>query len=444
MAAPDLSGAIRPILLKLALPVIASNLLVAVISFTDFKMVGWLGKEAIAALSMSRTALFIIQSAFMGAGIGATAYVARSYGAGRTDEMKRYAAQAVMMCIYISVPITLLGYSIGPGMHHWLGADPVTAGYGWDYLSMIYIGMSVIGLRFIVTGVMNALGRTDVPMYLNVAFAFLNLIFNFLLIPKWGMFGCALGTTLTSLLVFGYGVLYMHFKGWAAFAISQFSGAERAIRNMLALAGPAMLQVVARSGAGLLMYKVISLVPNSTVGAATLGLGLQGESISFMPGLAVMTASATLVGQALGAGRKDKAAETLRESRNLTLLIMILLGIVFFAFAREFMVFFTKDPDVIREGIRYLRINAFAQPIMAISFSGIGCLRGAGDTKYPFITTLLSHYLFRLPVAYLLGVSLGMGILGIWISFLISNVAEALLILHRLSQGKWLHIELKY
>ncbi len=442
--AVDFERPLRPTLTRLALPVMFSNILTSLVGYVDFYMIQSLGKDAHAALSISRSGIFFVNSVFMGASIGAAAYVARTLGAGNKEKSRLYAAQAVMTAIYISFPIMLLGYAIGPRLFIWLGASGPAADYGWDYISIIFLGMSVFGMRFVTNAIFNALGQTSIPMYLNVFFNLANYFGNLLLIPIWGVMGCAMSTIITCLLAELAAVAILWGRGWAAFALSAFKGAEQAIRNMMKLGAPTIAQVVCRTGSMMLLFKIISLTPNATAGAATLGLGILCEGISFMPGLAIMVATGALVGQALGAKRLDKAAETYFEARRLTLIIMTTLGALFFVFAEQFVTFFSKDPDVIREGVLYLRINAFAQPLMAITFAGVGCLRGAGDTKYPFLMTLIANYAVRLPLAYLLAVTFNLGLLGIWLSMLASNFVETSLIVHRVNRRKWLEIILPY
>lgn len=444
LSAVDFEKPLRATLTHLALPVMFSNILTSLVGYVDFYMIQSLGKDAHAALSISRSGIFFVNSVFMGASIGAAAYVARTLGAGDKGKSRLYAAQAVMTVIYLSFPIMLLGFAIGPRLFIWLGADGAAAAYGWDYISIIFLGMSVFGMRFVTNAIFNALGQTSIPMYLNILFNVANFAGNLLLIPIWGVMGCAMSTIITCFIAEAVAVTILWKQGWAAFAVSAFKGAEQAIRNMMKLGAPTIAQVISRTGSMMLLFKIISLTPNATAGAATLGLGILCEGISFMPGLAIMVATGALVGQALGAKRPDKAGETYFEARRLTLIIMTTLGALFFIFAEQFVTFFSKDPDVIREGVRYLRINAFAQPLMAITFAGVGCLRGAGDTQYPFFMTLIANYAVRLPLAYFLAVPMDLGLLGIWLSMLASNFVEATLIANRVNKRKWLEIILPY
>jgi putative MATE family efflux protein len=442
--AVDFSKPMRSTLIALAIPVMASNLLTTIVSYVDFYMIQNLGKEAQAGFSMSRSGIFIVNSVFMGVSIGAAAYVARTLGAGEREKSRRYAAQAVMLSVYLSFPIMLFGFALGPHLFKMLGAYGMEADYGWDYLSIIFLGISVFGMRFVTNGVFNALGQTRVPMYLNIVFNIANVIGNLLMIPRWGVMGSAFSTIGTCALVQFWAVFILAKRGLASFTLSHFKGAERAIKNMFKLGTPMILQVVSRQGAMMAMFKIIYLTPGTTVGAATLGLGIIGESISFMPGLAIMVATSTIVGQALGAMRKEKAFEAWTEAAKFATIVMSLCGLVFFVFARPLVDFFSNDPGVIAEGVRYLRINVIAQPLMALTYAGVGCLRGAGDTTFPFLNTLIALYIVRIPVVYLLAVTLGYGLPGIWWGMVISNFVEMAVIVYRVSRKKWLSIELKY
>jgi len=444
LEALDFEKPIRSTLIKLALPLVMANILTTLIGYVDFYMIQELGKEAHAGFAMSRTGIFVVNSVFMGVSVGASAFVSRTLGAGETQKSRQYAAQAIMVCIYLSFPIMLLGFALGPYLFTLLGAEGASAGYGWDYISIIYLGISVFGMRFVTNGVFNALGQTRFPMYLNIIFNLANFLGNLILIPRFGVMGSAMSTIATCGIVMAAAIYILYHNRWASFALAHFRGAEKTIRNMLRLGSPMMLQAISRQGAMIGLFRIISMTPNATAGAATLGLGIIVESISFMLGIAVMISAGALVGQALGAKRKDKALETYREAVMFTLVIMSILGTVLFIFATPFVDFFSNDAGVITEGTLYLRIHAFAQPLMAITFAGIGCLRGAGDTKYPLFLTLIALYAVRLPAAYILAVTFGMGLSGVWCGMVISNLVEAILIVHRIKQRKWIDIKLSY
>jgi putative MATE family efflux protein len=183
---------------------------------------------------------------------------------------------------------------------------------------------------------------------------------------------------------------------------------------------------------------VISL---GTAVYATQRITFQAINLAFMPAFGFATATTTLTGQALGAGRPDHAAAANRAALRQALFWMVLLGIAFAVFADPIMHLFSDDPEVVALGRVALPVLAIAQPFWAIGQVYAGSLRGAGDARFPMVATSMGMWLVRLPTAYLFGILLHGGLPGVYLSSTFDSGLRAALNFVRYRNGRWQRIE---
>jgi len=186
---------------------------------------------------------------------------------------------------------------------------------------------------------------------------------------------------------------------------------------------PVALERVAQQS-GQLFYSSV-IISYGTTAYAAHQIGVSIESLSFMPGAGMGIAAATLMGQSLGAKKYQRAHLSHVAALRLALVVMGIMAVLFLAFPQYLMMVFTHDPEVVRQGTVFLRIVAFAQIPLAISFVYAGSLRGAGDTFYVFIATLVTMWGVRVLLAWIVGPVLHMSLYAVWGVFLVDWYARA-------------------
>jgi Na+-driven multidrug efflux pump len=155
-----------------------------------------------------------------------------------------------------------------------------------------------------------------------------------------------------------------------------------------------------------------------------------------MPGYGIADAATALVGQSVGAGRKELAKRFAWINTVMGMTIMTILGGLMFAFAPQLMQMLTPDAEVIGLGARVLRIEAFAETAYAASIVAYGAFVGAGDTKWPSVMNFTSMWLVRIiPSIFLVKVY---GLVGFWIAMAVELTFRGTTFLVRLARGKWL------
>jgi putative MATE family efflux protein len=174
-----------------------------------------------------------------------------------------------------------------------------------------------------------------------------------------------------------------------------------------------------------------------TVAYAANQVAINGWSLSFMPGFGFALAATTLVGQSLGARDPDGAQQRGYTAYRLGAGLMAIVGLILVLFPAQIVGFFTNEPEVVALGTLPLQMVGLIQPILGAAMIFAGALRGAGDTRWPMVVTGGSIWLVRLPLAYLFGLLLGWGLLGIWGALVIDLALRGLLNFLRFRSGKW-------
>jgi putative MATE family efflux protein len=179
-----------------------------------------------------------------------------------------------------------------------------------------------------------------------------------------------------------------------------------------------------------------------TVMYASHRIALTAESVSYMPGFGFALAATTLVGQFLGAQKPDMSQKSGYEANKLALLFMTALGLIFFFFPEPFIKLFTRDPDIVANASACLKLVAIAQPFLAASMVFSGALRGAGDTRYVMINTLIGVWGIRLLGTYILIDVFHLGLMGAWIGMVADLFVRGTLNALRFRSGKWKYIKI--
>jgi putative MATE family efflux protein len=171
-------------------------------------------------------------------------------------------------------------------------------------------------------------------------------------------------------------------------------------------------------------------------------IALTAESVSYMPGFGFALAATTLVGQFLGAKKPEMSEKSGYEATKLALLFMTALGVALFFFPENFIRLFTRDSEIVANASTCLKLVAVAQPFLAASMVFSGGLRGAGDTRYVMINTLIGVWGIRLLGTYILIDFFNMGLLGAWIGMITDLFVRGTLNALRFRSGKWKYIKI--
>ncbi len=441
---------------RLALPVIASNLLVSLVNVVDVFMAGQLGPLALAAVGLASGVRVLVLVGVMAVTFGGATLAAQAFGAEDKVFLGSVVRHSLGLVVVISLLLGVVGWLVTEPLLRALSgdgpADVQAAAMATGYLRVLFAGTVFLGLNLSVNSLLQGVGDTLTPLYITAATNVFNILFNYLFmfgpgpLPALGVTGAALGTVLARAAATGIG-LYLFYRGSGPIRLlpERYRPDGEMYRRILAVGAPSSLQGVVRTGAQLLLLGVISATAAGTYGVAAQAIGLQLESLAFMPGLAVSVAATSLVGRSLGAWRPAEARLRGDVAIFLGVVVMSALAVPMFAFAPQLIGLFdpSAHPTVISAGTSYLRINALFLPLLAVAMVTNGTLRGAGDTRPGLVGTLVGRALIVVPLAQILALRLGFGVTGVWWALCIGTVIQAAWVWTRWRGRRWLGVALR-
>jgi putative MATE family efflux protein len=434
---------IRQQVFSLAIPVVLSSLLQRSVGIVDVFLVGGLGASSIAAVGIAQVLVFVAMSVSWGINIGATVLISQLWGADRKEDAGKAGYQAILLAVAAAAVITLLGLSLGGKAASLLGASAEVESILADYTRILFTFILFTISINILSGIMHGTGDTKTPLYATLIVNILHvlvaypLIYGYLGLPKLGVRGAAIAIAISE----SMGALFLFIRSLHKGYIRISRSIEMKYTFMtIKLGYPIFIDRLLQNTGSLMFAKVILLYGTAVYAAHQVGLAI--EAFSFMPGYGIAVAAATMVGQNLGAGKPDHARISAYEANRLAVLIMAGMGLVFFFFPYALLNAFTKDQEVIKYGILYMKIVAFAQIPLALTMVVGGSLRGAGDTGFIVFATVAGMWFVRLPVAALLAAVFKIEIRFVWSVMILDWLVRMTLLLWRYKKENWGRLEI--
>ncbi len=434
---------VRQQVFSLALPVVLSSLLQRSVGIVDIFLVGGLGASSIAAVGIAQIMVFVVMSLSWGINVGVTVQVAQLWGAGRKGDAAKASYQAMLIAIGAAVLITVIGRSFGGTVASFLGANNEVQAILLDYTDIIFTFIFFTIAVNVLAGIMHGTGDTKTPLYatlivniIHVAVAY-PLIYGYLGQPKLGVKGAAIAIAVSE----SMGAVFLFIRSLHKRYIIINRDLEMKYTAMTFKIGyPIFIDRLLQNTGSLVFAKVVLLYGTAVYAAHQVGLAI--EAFSFMPGYGIAVAAATMVGQNLGAGKSERARISAYEANRLAVILMAAMGLVFFFFPYVLLRIFTSDPAVLKYGILYMKIVAFAQIPLAITMVVGGSLRGAGDTGFIMFATIAGMWFVRLPAAALLAVVVKADIRYVWSVMIVDWIVRMSLLLWRYRKERWGKLEI--
>ena len=425
--------------LMLSYPAILAQLSIVLMQYIDTSMVGHLGAAAGASIGLVSTCMWLL-GGFCGAcGSGFSVQVAHLIGANDFKAAREVLRQGLVSALVFSGAIALVGIAIAGPLPYWLGGTAEIASDSTRYFFIVAACLPFMQIDWMCASMLQVSGNMKVPSYLSMGMCVLDVCFNYLFIYvlRMGVVGAAIGTGLAEMITAGL-MLYFAVVRSPELNLLQDKGSfkptSRVLGKAFDIGGPMALQNVLIRG-GYIASTVI-VAPLGTIAIAANSFAITAESFCYMPGYGIADAATALVGQSVGASRKELAKRFAWITTLMAMGIMGLLGILMYLTAPGLMGLLTPDPEVISLGARVLRIEAFAEIGYAASIVVYGACVGAGDTKWPSVMNFTSMWLVRIvPAIFLVKIY---GLTGFWIAMAGELTFRGLIFLVRLARGKWL------
>lgn len=426
----------------LAIPAILAQISSVLMQYIDASMVGHLGANPAASIGLVSTSTWIMNGFFMAVMSGFSVQVAHKCGAKDFEAARSLLRKGLLTVFIFTCLLASCGIAISRNLPIWLGGTPEIVGDASLYFMIFTAFMPIGAVGFAASAMLQASGNMKVPSMIYIALAVSDVIFNyiFIYILDMGVAGAALGTGAAETTVSVYSVWYVTCKSKELKIKGEkgtFVPDRIVLKNALGITGPMWLQNIIMRGA--YVMSTIIVAPLGPISIAANAFAITAESFCYMPGYGLSEAATTLVGQSIGAGRKDIARRFARITVTMASAIMTFLAVLMYLFAPTIMGLLTSDPEVSALGVKVLRIEAFAETLYAVSIVAYGAFVGAGDTLVPSIMNFGSIWIVRIGLALLLTPKYGLE--GYWIAMCVELNIRGIIFLLRLRGNKWLKLK---
>lgn len=451
--APLSTREMMALIIKLSIPSILAQISATVMQYIDAAMVGSLGTNATGAIGLVASTTWLFNGLCMAIATGFSVQVAQLIGAERGDEAKNVLRQSLIVCLISGLVIGTAAMGISPHLPIWLGGKEEVLDGARAYFMVFGAAIPFNLMRILTGNMLQCAGDMRTPSILNASMCGLDVIFNYFLIfptrtvslfgaelTVWGaghgVAGAAMGTALSEVVVAIILLFVVCFRSPALRITKGGSWALSApcLRTAVRVAVPIAVERGILGAAQVTATRITA--PLGTVAVAANSLAVTAESLCYMPGYGIGSAATTLVGQSMGAKRRDLAKGFARSSTWLGMGIMGGIAVLMFFAAPLMFSMLTPVPEIRELGTQVLRIVVPAEAFFGASIVAAGALRGAGDTVGPSLLNLISMWGVRITLATLL--SPVMGLHGVWLAMTIELIVRGILFLVRLLRGKWL------
>ena len=438
------TGSLWKAIWTMSWPLLLTTTSSSLVGLVDVQMSRELGSAAQAAVGVSEQILFMFMVFIMATGVGTTALVSRAAGARESEEVDRCTGQSLSLSITMGVVLTCLCLWLSGSVISHAGNAPDVAAAARQYLGFYAFVLIPFSINVIINSAFRAIGRAKAPLLIILVSTSITIAGDYLTIicnwpaPGLGLRGIAgsgvLGSCAATIVAL-YMVLHSPIRN-SLKCMLPFSK-EYAIR-ILKVGLPSALNRLSWSLSVFVLFAILRHCDNATCAIASWTIGMRVEALIFMPLLALSLAVSSIVGQSLGAKQIDRAVKAGWQVTFIGIIMMVVLSLALFTGADFLAHHMSKDETTIGYTRSYLQVNAFSEPFLALAMVLSGALQGAGDTRTPMWITIFTNWFVRLPLAWVLAITMHYGPIGAWMAMATSIAMNGVLTTSWYRSKRWI------
>lgn len=436
-----LKGNLYKVIITLALPIMLNNFIQTLFNLADAYFLGQLGYVEFAAIALVWPVNFLFISIGIGISIAGTSILSQYIGAEKYEEANEVSSQLIIITCIISIIFAVVGYFATPLIVGLMGASGDLAKYGSIYLQITFLDTPFMFFYFSFNAIMNSQGDTVKPTILSGLCALLNIILApiFIFTLNMGVAGAAIATLISKAVLAVLGVIILaKYSNIIRPSIKNFKFDQEIIKQLFKVGLPS---IIGQSGSSLGFLVLNSFILSyGSITMAAFGMVNRITSLVMQPAMGIGAAMTAIVGQNLGNGQIDRVKEAFKKSMSLSLYMSITGCVLLLLFDKEIISFFIKaddNPEVISQGITYLKYIAYSMPLMGIFSILQGVFQGSGHTRYSMAMEIGRLWIVRIPMILMFKYITTAGELGIWFSMSFSNLLVCLYGYWLYRRGKW-------
>jgi len=408
-------------------------------ALTDIFWVGRLGSAQVAAVTLFGAIAWVLGSTNQIVGTGSVALVSRRFGEKKYDATRDVIRQTLLLKFSMAVVMTAIGLLVVPKVLEVMNAAPDVQGYAITYANIYFWGLPFIFSSYTIYTALRGIGDAPKAMYIMLLSTGLNVGLDPLFIfgLDMGIAGAALATILSAAIAVAVGLVVLA-SGKTNLRVplwGRFKPDFDLMLQILKIGIPAGLSGLLRSVAHWLVTTLVASFGTTVV--AAFGFSMRIMELGILFGVGLNLGASAIVGQNLGAGKKDRAEEAVVKATLLVLVLCGLLAVIELSFTRQILGLFTDDPEVLATGVPLLRLMAVAQVLIAMHIVLGASFFGSGNTWPPTVITGIIEWAIQIPLILFVIHVLGSTEVGVWYTFLIVSVIEVILTYVWFRRGRW-------
>ncbi len=434
-------GSIKVAIFLLAIPMILELSLESVFALVDIFFVSKLGPNAIATVGLTESVITLIYSVAIGLSTAATAIVARRIGEKKPEDASHAGAQTIIICVLITIFVTVLGVAFGGHILGLMGANSEVVREGAIFTRIMFGGSLTIMLLFLINGIFRGAGDAAIAMRSLWVASLINIILCPFFIHLFGLKGAAIATVIGR----SSGVLYQCYRLFNGKAVIKFKRSHfkidmEIVKSIINIAWPATFQFIIASGSWIALARLVAET-GGTSASAGYQIAIRNVVFFILPAWGLSNAAATLVGQNLGAKQLERAKTSALLTAKYNAIFMSFVTVLFVFFATPIIGFFTKDEEIRKYGVLALQIFGSGYIFYGIAMVMTQALNGAGDTRTPTVINLVCFWMFQIPFAYVMAKTFQLNATGAFIATPIAETIVAIAALYYFNKGKWMTLK---
>lgn len=436
--------------LNMAVPAIIESFFVAFAGLVDSFMVSTIGSDAVAAVGLTTQPKFLGLSIFFAMNVAISALVARRFGENERRKANSILLTSLLLVLGFAFVLSISLVVFAPQIMDLCGSTPETHDGAVAYYRIVMGGMIFNCIQMAINSAQRGAGNTRITMITNITSNTINIIFNYLLIgghcglPALGIRGAALATVLGTVVACVMSIISImkadFFVSIPYIIKEKVRPTVESLKDIVKLGYSVFFeQILMRIG---FMATAIMAADqgNAAMAAHQVAMNIMGLSFSFGDGL--QSAAVALIGRSLGEKKPEKAKEFGGTCQMIGGIISVSLAVIYFLGAKGLMSMFFEEAEIVNIGVGIMRIIIVIVLFQVRQVIYMGCLRGAGDTLYTAVASLVSATIIRTVGSYICGYTLAWGIVGIWFGVLADQISRYIFATIRFKAGKWTSIKI--
>ncbi|UNG02183.1 MATE family efflux transporter [Bacillus altitudinis] len=432
----------HPSLFALTWPIFIEISLYMLMGSADTLMLSQYSDNSVAAVGVSNQLLNLLIVMFSFITTGTTIVIAQLLGAGRKQEATQVAYVSLGTNFLISFVISLLMFVLAVPILHMMGLSSELMPDATVFLQIVGLLSFIQALIMTYSAILKSYGFTRDTMYVTIGMNLLNVAGNYLVIfgpfgfPVLGVMGVALSTSFARLIGLTAMILIVRHRIGLQFSLKQMFYIQRThLKKLLKIGIPSAGEQLSYNGSQMIITLFITFMGTQALAAKVYTQNLMMFIMLF--GAAISQGTQILIGRLIGAKEFDAAYRRCMKSLYWAIAISLLSSTALSLSSTHLLTFFTSNSEIIQIASLLLILTIILEPGRSFNMVIINSLRAAGDAKFPVYMAMISMWGIGLPIAYLLGIQLEMGLIGVWISFIVDEWIRGIFMYRRWRSRVW-------